>query len=127
MVPEDLRYGKDHEWVKDEGNGRVRVGITQFAQQELGDVVFVELPETETTVEKDDGFAVVESVKAVSDIYAPVAGTIVEANTDLEANPELINEDPFGKGWIAVISMSDKNQLDELMTAEDYRSQIGED
>lgn len=127
MYPEDLRYGKDHEWVKDEGNGRVRVGITQYAQQELGDVVFVELPETETTVEKDDGFAVVESVKAVSDIYAPVTGTIVEANTELESNPELINEDPYGKGWIAVISMNDKSQLDDLMTAAEYRAHIGED
>lgn len=127
MYPEDLRYGKDHEWVKDEGNGRVRVGITQYAQQELGDVVFVELPETETTVEKDDGFAVVESVKAVSDIYAPVTGTIVEANTDLETNPELINEDPYGKGWIAVISMNDKSQLDDLLTAADYKAHIGED
>ena len=127
MYPEELRYGKDHEWVKDEGNGRVRIGITHYAQQELGDVVFVELPEPETTVEKDDGFAVVESVKAVSDIYAPVAGTIVEANTELETNPELINEDPYGKGWIAVIAMSDKSQLDDLMTASEYREHIGED
>lgn len=127
MYPEDLRYGKDHEWVRDEGDGRVRVGITHYAQQELGDVVFVELPETDTTVEKDDGFAVVESVKAVSDIYAPVSGTIVEVNTELETNPELINEDPYGKGWIAVIAMNDKSQLDDLMTAAEYRAHIGEE
>ncbi len=127
MYPEELRYGKDHEWARDEGDGRVRVGITHYAQQELGDVVFVELPETETTVEKDDGFAVVESVKAVSDIYAPVSGTIVEVNTELETNPELINEDPYGKGWIAVIAVNDPSQLNDLMTAAEYRAHIGED
>mgnify|MGYP001266198595 FL=1 len=127
MYPEELRYGKDHEWARDEGDGRVRVGITHYAQQELGDVVFVELPETETTVEKDDGFAVVESVKAVSDIYAPVSGTIVEVNTELETNPELINEDPYGKGWIAVIAVNDPSQLNDLMTAAEYREHIGED
>lgn len=127
MYPEELRYSKDHEWVKDEGNGRVRVGITQYAQEELGDVVFVEVPEAEATVKKDDGIAVVESVKAVSDIYAPVSGTIVEGNAELEENPELINSDPYGAGWIAVIQMSNPSELEELLSANEYREHIGED
>lgn len=127
MYPEELRYSKDHEWVKDEGNGRVRVGITHYAQEELGDVVFVELPEVDATVKKDDGFAVVESVKAVSDIYAPVSGTIVEVNTALEENPERINSDPYGEGWIAVIQMSDPSELESLLSASEYREHIGED
>lgn len=126
MYPENLRYSKDHEWVKDEGDGRVRIGITHYAQEELGDVVFVELPEAGQTITKDTPFSVVESVKAVSDIYAPVSGTIVEVNDELESRPELINEDPYGEGWIVVVELSDPSELDTLFTAEQYKEHIGE-
>lgn len=127
MYPEELRYSKEHEWVKDEGNGRVRIGISHYAQDELGDVVFVELPEQGEPITQDEGFAVVESVKAVSDIYAPVSGTIVEVNTDLEDQPELINEDPYGKGWIVVVELSDPSQVEALLTAQGYKEHIGEE
>lgn len=127
MYPEELKYSKEHEWVKDEGNQRVRIGISHFAQDELGDVVFVELPEQGETITRDAGFAVVESVKAVSDIYAPVSGTIVEVNTDLADRPELINEDPYGAGWIVVVELTQPSELDDLLTASEYKAHIGDD
>lgn len=127
MYPETLGYSKEHEWVKDEGNRRVRIGITHFAQDELGDVVFVELPEAGQQIVKDKPFSVVESVKAVSDIYTPLSGTIVEVNEELESRPELINEDPYGAGWIVVVELSEPEQMDTLLTADQYKAHIGED
>lgn len=123
MYPEDLRYAKDHEWARRE-NGKVRVGITHYAQDELGDVVFVDLPRVGDQVQAGDAFAVVESVKAVSDIFAPVSGTVVEVNEALNDTPELINSSPYGDGWIAVIEMDNPAELDELMDAEAYRRQV---
>lgn len=125
MYPETLGYSKEHEWVKDEGNGRVRMGITHFAQDELGDVVFVELPEAGQTITKDTPFSVVESVKAVSDIYTPLSGTIVEVNDELESRPELINEDPYGEGWIVVVELSNPDEKQTLLTADQYKEHIG--
>ncbi len=118
-VLENLKYAKGHEWVKVEGN-RAYIGITDFAQDELGDIVFVELPELDTHVEVDDILGAIESVKAASDIYAPVSGTVVEVNDELEGSPELINEDPY-EAWIAVVEMDDSGDLDNLMDAEEYK------
>lgn len=126
MNPADLKYTQEHEWLKVEGSNRVRVGITQYAQKELGDVVFVDLPENNSEATAGENMAVVESVKAVSDIYAPVSGTIVEVNEKLSDNPELINEDPYGQGWIAIIEMSDPSQMDALLDAAAYSKLIGE-
>ncbi|MBO8125617.1 MAG: glycine cleavage system protein GcvH [Firmicutes bacterium] len=123
MIPSDLRYTKEHEWVRVSGK-RAIVGITDHAQKELGDVVFVDLPDIGQEVVKGNDFAVVESVKAVSDIYAPVSGTVVEVNETLQDNPELINEDPYNDAWIAVIEMLDPSEVDQLMTAEEYEAFI---
>lgn len=123
MYPEDLRYATDHEWARKE-DGKVRVGITNYAQDELGDVVFVDLPQVGDQVQAGDAFAVVESVKAVSDIFAPVSGTVVEVNEALNDSPDLINTSPYGDGWIAVIEMENPAELDELMDAEAYRKQV---
>ncbi|MFO7265377.1 MAG: glycine cleavage system protein GcvH [Limnochordales bacterium] len=125
MYPEDLRYTKEHEWVRLE-NGRARVGITYYAQDELGDVVFVDLPRVGTNVQAGEAFAAVESVKAVSDVYAPVSGRIVEVNEELADRPELINEDPYGRGWIAVIEMDNPAEADELLDAAQYKALIEE-
>lgn len=125
MSEKGLRFTKDHEWVLLEGN-IARVGISEYAQNELGDVVFVDLPTEGDTVEEGEGFAVVESVKAVSDIYAPVSGTVVRVNEELETSPELINESPLEKGWIAEIEVGDSAHLDDLMTAEEYKAFIKE-
>jgi glycine cleavage system H protein len=119
-VPEDLRYSKDHEWARLE-EGRVRVGITDYAQDALGDVVFIELPDVGTTVKVDESFSEVESTKSVSDVYAPVAGTVVEANAELADAPERINEDPYGEGWICVIEPADPSDFEALMDATAYR------
>jgi glycine cleavage system H protein len=119
-VPEDLRYSKDHEWARREGD-RVRVGITDYAQDALGDVVFIELPEIGTTVKLDESFSEVESTKSVSDVYAPLAGTIVEVNTDLADSPERINEDPYGDGWICLIEPAESSAYDSLLDAAAYR------
>ena len=120
-VPEDLRYSKDHEWARLEG-ARVRVGITDYAQDALGDVVFIELPEVGTTVKLDETFSEVESTKSVSDVFAPLSGTLVEVNTDLGDSPERINEDPYGDGWICVIEPDDAGAYEALMDASAYRS-----
>src|SRR5574340_781980 len=111
--PEDLKFSKEHEWVLVEGTVAT-VGITDFAQDQLGDIVFVELPAVGDKVSKEDAFGVVESVKAVSDIYAPVSGKVLEVNDDLPENPEMLNEDPYGDGWIIKIEMSDLDELQEL-------------
>jgi len=118
-VPAELKYSKEHEWVRVEGN-RAIIGITEFAQGELGDIVFVELPEAGATLDADATFGTVESVKTVSDLYAPVSGTIVEVNAALVDSPEKVNEAPYGDGWMLVIEMSDASQLDNLLTAEQY-------
>lgn len=122
--PDELRYTKAHEWVKPE-NGTILMGITEFAQDELGDVVFVELPAVNTDVKQDEAIITVESVKAASDVYAPVSGTIVEVNSDLENQPELVNESPHENGWMARIEMNDAGELDALMSAEEYEEHIG--
>jgi glycine cleavage system H protein len=119
-VPEELRYTEDHEWARAEG-GRVRVGITDYAQDALGDVVFVQLPELGSTVEAGGSIGEVESTKSVSDIYAPVAGTVVEINNELGDAPQRLNEDPYGEGWICVIEPSDAAALDGLLDADGYR------
>lgn len=121
-VPEELKYMESHEWFHPEKH---RVGISDHAQNELNDVVYVELPEPGTTVAKGDPIAVVESVKAASDIYAPVDGEIVEANPALADNPSLVNTDPYGEGWLFALKPSDDSQLAELLSPEDYKSQIG--
>lgn len=122
-VPDDLRYSSDHEWARLEG-GKVRVGITDFAQDTLGDVVFVQVPELGTTVTAGGTFGEVESTKSVSDLYAPVAGTVVEVNGDLADAPNRLNEDPYGEGWICVIEPTDAGELDALLDAEGYRKLI---
>ena len=122
-VPDDRRYTADHEWVLVNGN-RARVGITDYAQDALGDVVFVQLPESGATVTAAMSFSEVESTKSVSDIYAPVNGTVVEVNTELVDAPQRINVDPYGEGWICTIEMSDTADYDKLMAAEQYRELI---
>lgn len=122
-IPAELKYSKDHEWVKIEGN-RVRVGITDYAQSQLGDVVFVELPAIDSSIAAGAGFSVVESVKAVSDIYAPVSGVIVEVNEALADAPEVINEDSYGEGWLVVIEMTDQADLNQLLSSDEYKKLI---
>ena len=123
QIPDDLRYSSDHEWVRLE-DGRARVGITDYAQDALGDVVFVDLPEVGATVAAGEGISEVESTKSVSDIYAPVAGTIAEVNGDLADNPERLNEDPYGEGWIFVLAVDDASAVDGLMDAAAYRALV---
>ena len=123
-VPESLRYTKDHEWAKIEGN-RVRVGITDHAQSELTDVVYVELPPAGKAVKQGDVLGTVESVKAVSEIYAPVSGQVIDVNAALEESPEAVNKDPYGNGWIVVLELSDPGELGGLMDAAAYRRHIG--
>jgi glycine cleavage system H protein len=122
-IPPDLRYSSDHEWAKLE-DGRLRVGITDYAQDALGDVVFVDVPATGTAVEKGASVSEVESTKSVSEIYAPVSGTIVEVNADLADNPQRLNDDPYGEGWLFVVDPSDPSQVEELLDAEGYRALI---
>jgi glycine cleavage system H protein len=124
--PANLRYTKDHEWARQEGS-RVVVGITDYAQKELGDVVFVELPEVGMTIAAMDTFGVVESVKAVSDLYAPVSGTVVEANIILEDQPELVNASPYGQGWMVVIEAAFLEEMQELLTAAEYQAYVAQE
>ena len=121
-VPENLLYTQEHEWIRVDKNNAI-MGITQFAQDQLGDIVFVELPEVGTVIEKETPFGVVESVKTVSDLYAPVSGTVKAVNQDLESNPEQVNNEPYGSGWIIEIEISDKNELEKLMSPEKYIEQ----
>jgi glycine cleavage system H protein len=122
--PDDLRYTKEHEWARDEGGGRVRVGITDFAQDALGDVVYVDVPDVGAAVTAGQAFSEVESTKSVSDVYAPVSGTVVERNRLLEERPELVNEQPYGDGWIVVIEVAEGVDLDALMDARAYRQTV---
>jgi glycine cleavage system H protein len=123
-VPDDLRYTDSHEWVRREGEDKIRVGITDHAQAELTDVVYVELPKTGASYEARGTIAVVESVKAASDIYAPAKGTVLEVNKALESNPALINTDPYGEGWIYVLQVESPDQLKELKDAAGYRASL---
>lgn len=122
-VPDDRRYLESHEWALLD-DGTARIGISAFAQDELGDIVFVELPAAGDSVSQQEAFGVIESIKAVSDLYAPVSGTVTAVNEDLETAPELVNEDPFGDGWMVEIAVSDESELDVLLSAEEYRDQI---
>ncbi|EKO3488564.1 glycine cleavage system protein GcvH [Vibrio fluvialis] len=122
-----LKFTDSHEWVRDNGDGTVTIGISEHAQEMLGDVVFVELPEVDSECDAGESFSLVESVKAASDIYAPVSGVIVEVNEDLQDSPELINEQPYEGGWIVKVKMSEAAELDDLKDAEEYLSSIEED
>jgi glycine cleavage system H protein len=124
--PEDLRYTREHEWVREEGPGRVRVGITDFAQDALGDVVYVDVPEVGTEVTANQPFSEVESTKSVSDVYAPVSGRVAERNPLLEERPELVNEQPYGDGWIVVLEVADPGALGSLLDAAGYRAFVQE-
>ncbi len=126
-VPQDLKYTRNHEWVRSEDDGTVTVGITDHAQAALGDLVFVEPPEAGSTVGADEACAVVESVKAASDVYAPISGEVVEANATLDDSPELINSDPYGEGWIVRLRPTDTTELDQLLSADDYRQLVAEE
>ena len=122
-VPDDLRYTADHEWIRVEG-GRLRIGITDYAQDALGDVVFVQLPEPGAVFEGGASFSEVESTKSVSDVYAPVSGTVVEVNTELGDAPQRLNDDPYGDGWICVLEPADAGAVESLLDAEAYRKLI---
>lgn len=122
-----LKFTESHEWVRDNGDGTVTIGISEHAQEMLGDVVFVELPEVDSECEAGESFSLVESVKAASDIYAPVSGVIVEVNEELQDSPELINEESYEGGWIVKVKLSDPSELDDLKDAEEYLSSIEED
>ena len=124
--PGELKYTREHEWAAVEEGGRVRVGITDFAQDALGDVVFVDVPEGGTEVRAGEAFGEVESTKSVSDLFSPVSGTIVERNAALESSPELVNQDPYGEGWMIVISVGDSADLDDLLDATAYQQFVEE-
>ncbi len=119
-----LKFSDSHEWVRDNGDGTVTIGISEHAQEMLGDVVFVDLPEVEDEIEAGESFSLVESVKAASDIYAPVSGEIIEINEELEDSPELINEESYEGGWIVKVKMSDASELENLKSAEEYQASI---
>ncbi len=122
-VPEDLRYTADHEWIRVDG-GRGRIGVSAFAQDQLGDIVFVELPKVGAAVTAGSAFGVVESVKSMSDLYAPVSGTVVAINQSLADHPEQVNQDPYGRGWMIEVEMSQPKELDALMSSEAYAQSI---
>jgi len=123
--PEDLKYTKEHEWVRDNGDGTVTVGITDFAQGELGDIVFVELEPEGSEFDRDNVFGTIEAVKTVSELFSPVSGEITELNSALEDDPELVNSDPYGKGWMVKIKMNDPSEFDSLLSATDYEEMVG--
>jgi glycine cleavage system H protein len=123
QIPEDLRYSSDHEWVRVEDD-KVRIGITEYAQDALGDVVFVDLPDVGASAAAGESISEVESTKAVSDIYAPVTGTVLEVNAELADAPERLNDDPYGEGWICIIELRDASELDNLLDAAAYRALV---
>ena len=124
-IPEELKYAKEHEWAKVEDN-QVTIGITDFAQSQLGEVVYIELPAKRTHVQKNKPFGIIESVKAVSDLYSPVSGEVTEVNSGLEESPEIVNDDPYGEGWMIKIMPSDKSELDTLLSAKEYEEFLKE-
>ena len=123
-VPADLKYTKDHEWVKVEGDTAI-VGVTDFAQSELGDIVYVEVETEGDTLDKEEVFGSIEAVKTVSDLFMPISGEITAFNEELESNPEVVNTDPYGEGWMIKIAFSDQSEIDGLMSASDYEALIG--
>lgn len=123
-IPSNLKYTKDHEWISVDGE-IATVGITDFAQKELGDIVYVEVETLDQTLDKDQVFGTVEAVKTVSDLFLPINGEIIEFNSDLESNPEVVNADPYGKGWMVKVKISDISQIQELLSSEDYKILIG--
>ncbi|AWM45438.1 glycine cleavage system protein GcvH [Bacillus amyloliquefaciens] len=125
-TPKDMRYSKEHEWVKVE-DGKARIGITHFAQAELGDIVFVELPEVGAEIKADEPFGSVESVKTVSELYAPINGTVTEVNEDLDDSPEFVNDSPYEKAWMIVVEPADAEEIENLMTSEQYDEMTQED
>ncbi|GMT47878.1 MAG: glycine cleavage system H protein [bacterium] len=124
--PEDIKYHREHTWVKVAGK-KATVGITDYAQDALGDIVYIDLPEVDAEIAKDAEFSEIESTKATSSVIAPVSGTIIEVNEELEESPEIINEDPYGKGWIAVVELTDPSELDDLLDGADYERYIEEE
>ncbi len=126
MNPEDLRYHKEHTWVRVSGK-KATIGITDHAQEALGDIVYIDLPEAESAIEANSEFSEIESTKATSPVIAPVSGTIVEVNEELSDSPEIINESPYEKGWIAVVEMSDESEVEALMEASDYEKYVEEE
>ena len=125
-LPAELKYSEEHEWVKTEGE-KVRIGITDFAQSELGDIVFVELPEVGDEIEADEPFGSVESVKTVSELYSPISGKVVEINEELDDSPEFVNESPYEKAWMIVVEPKDSAEVEKLMAADEYNTMISED
>ncbi len=125
-IPAELRYTEEHEYVKQDGDGVVIIGITDYAQGELGDVVYVDLPTVGTTLAKMDVFGTIEAVKAVSELFSPLAGEVIEINQALDGDPSLVNQDPYGKGWMTRVRVSDAAAVDQLMSAADYAQHIGE-
>lgn len=123
-VPENLKYTKDHEWIKIDGN-IATVGITDFAQGELGDIVYVEIESEGETIDQGEVFGTVEAVKTVSDLFMPISGTVSEFNSELESSPEVVNEDPYDKGWMIKIQLADGADFDELISSEDYKKLVG--
>jgi len=124
-IPHELKYTKEHEWIRAEG-GNAYIGITDFAQGELGDIVFLEIETEGDTLEKEEVFGTVEAVKTVSDLFMPVSGKVIEVNTQLEDEPELVNKDPYGEGWLIKVEMKDVSEIEELLTAEEYKKMISE-
>lgn len=123
-TPNELKYTREHEWIRDNGDGTATIGITDFAQSELGDIVFVELEGTGFSFDKDDVFGTVEAVKTVSELFAPISGEIVEINDGLEDDPEIVNNDPYGDGWLVKISISDASEMDNLLSSDAYKEII---
>ena len=123
-IPTNLKYTKDHEWVSIEGDVAT-VGITDFAQKELGDIVYVEVETLDQTLDKDEVFGTVEAVKTVSDLFLPLTGEVIEFNDELESNPESVNTDPYGKGWMIKLKISDASEVDQLLSSDDYKALIG--
>lgn len=123
-IPEELKYTKEHEWIKIEGDIAL-VGITDFAQKELGDIVYVEIETLGEDINQQEVFGTVEAVKTVSDLFMPLSGKILEVNPDLESEPELVNDDPYGKGWMIKISIADNSELDQLLSPDDYKNLVG--
>lgn len=123
-IPESLKYTKDHEWVRVEGNIAI-VGITEFAQGELGDIVFVEIESEDEELAKEDVFGTIEAVKTVSDLYMPLSGKVIEVNEELDAQPELVNKDPYGGGWMIKLEIADPSEMSQLLSANEYKALIG--
>lgn len=126
-VPQDLRYTREHEWARLEDDGRLTVGITDFAQQQLGDVVFLDLPEIDQTVESGETLGEIESTKSVSDLFCPITGSVVEINTEAKDNPAAVNQDPYGEGWLVVIDPADPGEFDGLMMPDEYEAFLEEE